>query len=85
MLGMGDDSVLVGRDGRMFYLGEETVRQSAGLVLRDQRVADTVALIKAMTGRAQVAGRGLSRRLAAKRRDRLSGRSAGLGAERREA
>src|ERR1700751_6044345 len=48
MLGMGDDSVLVGRDGRMFYLGEETVRQSAGLVLRDQRVADTVALIKAM-------------------------------------
>ena len=48
MLGMGDDSVLVGRDGRMFYLGEEAVRQSAGLVLRDQRVADTVALIQAM-------------------------------------
>ena len=36
MLGMGDNSVLVGRDGRMFYLGEEAVRQSAGLVLRDQ-------------------------------------------------
>jgi alginate O-acetyltransferase complex protein AlgJ len=48
MLGMGDNSVLVGRDGRMFYLGQEAVRQSAGLVLRDQRVADTVALIKAM-------------------------------------
>ena len=48
MLGMGDDSVLVGRDGRMFYLGEEAVRQSAGLVLRDQRVADTVDLIAAM-------------------------------------
>ena len=48
MLGMGNDTVLVGRDGRMFYLGEETVRQSAGLILRDQRVADTVALIAAM-------------------------------------
>ncbi len=48
MLGAGDDAVLVGRDGRMFYLREDAVRQSAGLVLRDQRVADTVALIKAM-------------------------------------
>src|SRR5208337_730115 len=48
MLGMGDDSVLVGRDGRMFYLGEEAVRQSAGLVLRDERVADAVDLIAAM-------------------------------------
>jgi hypothetical protein len=48
MLGMGNDSVLVGRDGRMFYLGEETVRQSAGLVLRDQRVSDTVALLATM-------------------------------------
>jgi alginate O-acetyltransferase complex protein AlgJ len=48
LLGLGSDSVLVGRDGRMFYLGEEAVRQSAGLVLRDQRVADTVDLIAAM-------------------------------------
>ncbi len=48
MLRMGDASVLVGRDGRMFYLGEEAVRQSAGLVLRDQRVADTLDLIAAM-------------------------------------
>src|ERR1700687_835979 len=48
MFGLGDDSVLVGRDGRMFYLGEETVRQSAGLVLRDQRVAETVELVTAM-------------------------------------
>ena len=48
MLGMGDDAVLVGRDGRMFYLHEDAVRQSAGLVLRDQRVADTVALFRAM-------------------------------------
>jgi alginate O-acetyltransferase complex protein AlgJ len=48
MLGRGDDSVLIGRDGRMFYLGEEAVRQSAGLVVRDQRVADAVDLIAAM-------------------------------------
>ena len=48
MLGLGDDSVLVGRDGRMFYLGEEAVRQSAGLVVRDQSVADAVDLIAAM-------------------------------------
>src|SRR5271165_4199795 len=26
MLGMGDDSVLIGRDGRMFYLGQEAVQ-----------------------------------------------------------
>ncbi len=57
MLGMGDSSVLVGRDGRMFYLGEEAVRQSAGLVLRDQRVADAVDLIAAM--RDDLARRGI--------------------------
>jgi alginate O-acetyltransferase complex protein AlgJ len=39
LLGFGNDTVLIGRDGRMFYLGEETVRQSAGLLVRDQRVA----------------------------------------------
>ena len=48
LLGLGNDSVLVGRDGRMFYLGEEAVRQSAGLVVRDQRIANSVALIAAM-------------------------------------
>ena len=45
MLGFGNDSVLIGRDGRMFYLGEEAVRQSAGLLFRDQRVADTADLL----------------------------------------
>ena len=48
MLGMGEGGVLIGRDGRMFYLGEEAVRQSAGLIVRDQRILDTVALIAAM-------------------------------------
>jgi alginate O-acetyltransferase complex protein AlgJ len=39
---------LIGRDGRMFYEGNEMVRQSAGLVLRDQRIADAVDLVAAM-------------------------------------
>jgi alginate O-acetyltransferase complex protein AlgJ len=47
MLGFGNDSVLVGRDGRMFYLGENAVRQSAGLLVRDRAVADTVDLLAA--------------------------------------
>jgi hypothetical protein len=41
-------AALIGRDGRMFYEGNEMVRQSAGLVLRDQRVADAADLIAAM-------------------------------------
>ena len=45
LLGLGNNSVLVGRDGRMFYLGEDMVRQSAGLVLRDQAVSDTTELL----------------------------------------
>ncbi|HTR12379.1 MAG TPA: hypothetical protein VMI72_03740 [Roseiarcus sp.] len=56
VLGLGSDSVLMGRDGRMFYLGEEAVRQSAGLVLRDQRVADTVALLKDVNDRLTAQG-----------------------------
>src|SRR5271167_4400115 len=48
MLGFGGTSVLIGRDGRMFYLGNEMVRQSAGLVLRDQKVADAADMIAAM-------------------------------------
>jgi alginate O-acetyltransferase complex protein AlgJ len=41
-------AALIGRDGRMFYQGNEMVRQSAGLVLRDQRVAEAANLIAAM-------------------------------------
>lgn len=41
-------AALIGRDGRMFYEGDEMVRQSAGLVLRDERVAEAVALLAAM-------------------------------------
>ncbi len=45
LLGLGNNSVLIGRDGRMFYLGENMVRQSAGLVLRDQAVSNTTELL----------------------------------------
>ena len=48
LLGLGNNSVLVGRDGRMFYLGEESVRQSAGLLVRDQRVADAADMLVRM-------------------------------------
>src|SRR5271156_6782546 len=46
----GNESVLIGRDGRMFYLGKDMVRQSAGLVLRDQKVADAADLLAEMRG-----------------------------------
>jgi alginate O-acetyltransferase complex protein AlgJ len=41
-------AVLTGRSGRMFYEGNEMVRQSAGLVLRDARVTQTARLIAEM-------------------------------------
>jgi alginate O-acetyltransferase complex protein AlgJ len=41
LLAVGDDWVLIGRAGRMFYLGEAAVRQSAGMVLRRAQVAET--------------------------------------------
>lgn len=47
-LGSGGGPVLIGRDGRMFYLGDEMVRQSAGLVLRDQKVSDVADLLAQM-------------------------------------
>jgi alginate O-acetyltransferase complex protein AlgJ len=48
MLGFGGSEVLIGRDGRMFYLGGEMVRQSSGLILRDQKVADSANLLAGM-------------------------------------
>jgi hypothetical protein len=49
-LNAGSNKVLVGRDGRMFVLGEQSVQQSAGLVLRDKRVAETVKTLSAING-----------------------------------
>jgi hypothetical protein len=48
MLGFGGTEVIDGRDGRMFYLGDDLVRQSAGLVLRDERVVETVDMLVRM-------------------------------------
>ena len=41
LAGSRSDSVMVGRDGRMFLLLQDAVKQSAGIVLRDERVGGT--------------------------------------------
>jgi|HubBroStandDraft_2_1064218.scaffolds.fasta_scaffold91693_2 alginate O-acetyltransferase complex protein AlgJ len=51
-------AVLIGRSGRMFHEGNEMVRQSAGLILRDAQVAQTARLISEM--RDALAKRGTS-------------------------
>ena len=66
MLGFGNDSVLVGRDGRMFYLGEETVRQSAGLLVRDREGGRRDGYARAHERRASGAGNPLPGRVAAR-------------------
>ena len=48
LLGEGNEQVLVGRGDRMFYLGDDAVRQSAGLVRRDARLAESVDFLVAM-------------------------------------
>ncbi len=57
VLGPGGGPVLIGRDRRMFYLGDEMVRQSAGLILRDQKVTDVADLLGRM--RTELASRGV--------------------------
>jgi hypothetical protein len=57
LLAKGNGSVLVGRDGRMFLLEDQAVRQSAGLVLRDQRVSDTADFLAGI--RDTLASRGI--------------------------
>ena len=41
-------AVLIGHNGRMFYIGDEAVRQSAGLVLRKAKVAEAADLVASM-------------------------------------
>ncbi len=48
LLELGNDLVMIGRGGHMFYIGEETIRQSAGLIMRDQRVSDATDLLVRM-------------------------------------
>ena len=47
-LGEGSESVLVGRHGRLFYLGDGSVKQSAGLVRRDSEITETADFLAAM-------------------------------------
>ncbi|MBV9287410.1 MAG: hypothetical protein JO288_06240 [Hyphomicrobiales bacterium] len=44
----GGTLVMIGRDGRMFFLGDDMVHQSAGLILRDRRIAETADLLAQM-------------------------------------
>jgi alginate O-acetyltransferase complex protein AlgJ len=46
----GDISVFIGRKGAMFYRLDDAIRQSAGLVRRDEQVAETVNFLAAMKG-----------------------------------
>ena len=51
-------AVLIGRGGRMFYLGDEMVKQSAGHVRRDAKVAEAADLLANM--RVALARRGIA-------------------------
>jgi alginate O-acetyltransferase complex protein AlgJ len=48
LLGFAGGPVVIGRDGRMFYSGDEMLRQSAGLVLRDKKVSEAAELVAQM-------------------------------------
>src|SRR5580700_3298865 len=52
----GSYKVLMGRGGRMFYLGNEMVVQSAGLIMRDQAVAQTTDLLARMNDELRARG-----------------------------
>jgi alginate O-acetyltransferase complex protein AlgJ len=47
-LGEGSELVLVGRHGRLFFLGDASVQQSAGLLRRDSQVTETADFLAAM-------------------------------------
>jgi alginate O-acetyltransferase complex protein AlgJ len=52
----GSYKVLMGRGGRMFFLGNEMVLQSAGLIMRDQAVAQTTDLLARMNDELRARG-----------------------------
>ncbi len=56
LLGEGNSLVLVGRHDRMFYLADNLVRQSAGLVRRDASVAEAADFLVAMRDALAVRG-----------------------------
>jgi hypothetical protein len=51
-------AVLIGEGGRMFYVGDEMVRQSAGRIVRAAKVAEAADLVATM--RAALARRGIA-------------------------
>ena len=78
----GNEKALIGRDGRMFYLGRDMVRQSAGLVLRDQKVANAVDMLAEMRDALARRGASLIGGGGAEFLDDLPGRSSAVGAAR---
>ncbi len=52
----GSYKVLMGRGGRMFYLGNEMVTQSAGLVMRDRAVVQLADLLAGMNDELRARG-----------------------------
>lgn len=52
----GSYQVLMGRGGRMFFLGNEMVLQSAGLIMRDRAVAQTTDLLARMNDELRARG-----------------------------
>ena len=53
----------MGRGGRMFYLGNDMVLQSAGLVMRDRAVAKLTDLLAQMNGQLELEASVFSSRL----------------------
>jgi alginate O-acetyltransferase complex protein AlgJ len=58
ILRSGNDSVLYGHDGWMFFKGDSMVRQSAGLVRRDNLVASTADFLAAK--KVELSARGIA-------------------------
>ena len=56
---LGNSEVLLGRNGHLYLFGGDVVRQSAGLILRDQRVANAADLLAAMRDELSRRGIGL--------------------------
>jgi alginate O-acetyltransferase complex protein AlgJ len=48
LLGEGSPQVLIGRHDRMFYRGDDSISQSAGIVRRDARLAESADFVLAM-------------------------------------
>ena len=75
----GNNVVVYGDDGRMFALGDDMVLQSAGQLLRAERVAETAEYARRHERRPHPARHEIPGRSAAEFVDDLSGRPAEMG------